>query len=61
MLAAKLRAICSRQALRDPRGCARSAHVRVLPKECEVLQELDAMTQCELLAEHDPHFALSPP
>ena len=29
--------------------------------EREALQELDAMTQCELLSELDPRFALSPP
>ena len=40
--------------------CARPAYVRVLPKEREALQELDAMANCLLLAESDPRFALSP-
>ena len=41
--------------------CVPPAHVRVVPVEREALKEVDAMTQCVLLAELDPCFALNPP
>ena len=55
MRAAELHAICRRP------GTVCDPHVCVLPVEREALQEVDAMTQCVLLAERDPRFALSPP